>query len=105
MAAKYEESWQFDQNQSQLIDASIVALKECGFKIKGAHYEGGYIDAVAGVNIFSWSENILIDVSPDSVILAKSECAVPFQKVDWGKNSKNVKKFFSKLDKELSGYV
>lgn len=53
------------------------------------------------VNFSSWGENIDVDVfyisETSSQVIIKSECAMPTQIVDWGKNKQNVNKFYNQL--------
>ena len=53
------------------------------------------------VNFSSWGENIDVDVfylsETSSQVIIKSECAMPTQIVDWGKNKQNVNKLYNQL--------
>ena len=53
------------------------------------------------VNFSSWGENIDIDVfyvnDNASQVVIKSECSMPTQIIDWGKNKSNVNKIYNQL--------
>ncbi len=68
-----------------------------GFSIKGEFPDGlnGVIFKLsAGVSFSSWGENVDIHMFPyneqQTMIEIKSECDLPTQIVDWGKNRHNV---------------
>ncbi len=58
-----------------------------------------------GVSMSSWGEKITVTVTPlsDSVtsLHIHSECGMPTQVIDWGKNKKNVNSLFSHLEKYI----
>ncbi|MEE1109071.1 MAG: hypothetical protein UH229_03255 [Lachnospiraceae bacterium] len=44
------------------------------------------------VSLTSWGENVTVTAAPngnETVVMIRSECALPTQLVDWGKNSHN----------------
>lgn len=44
------------------------------------------------VSLTSWGENLTVTAAPngnETVVMIRSECALPTQLVDWGKNSHN----------------
>ncbi len=51
------------------------------------------IIASTGFNFRSWGERILINFLPDNSISITSQCSLPSQCFDWGKNRDNVSKF------------
>lgn len=55
------------------------------------------------VNLWSWGEKIFVEISDDGVVRAKSECLLPTQCFDWGKNSRNVKAFLGEVSRVASG--
>ena len=58
------------------------------------------------VSLTSWGENVTITVTPygaaQCVMHVRSECALPTQIVDWGKNGKNVNEILGYLTSGLS---
>src|SRR5262245_22369494 len=58
-----------------------------------------------GISLWSWGEVFTTEVEDDGVIHVRSECSMPTQCFDWGRNNSNVKKFLAELDKALeAGY-
>lgn len=53
-------------------------------------------------NLWSWGERMSVEVSPDGSVTARSECALPTQCFDWGKNRRNVEVFFAELTRAVS---
>jgi hypothetical protein len=54
-----------------------------------------------GMSIWSWGENFTITITPDGAVRMKSVCRFPFTIVSWGKNKRNVNRFFAGLKKVL----
>ena len=48
-------------------------------------------------SVWSWGENITIDISDKKAITIISKCICPVQLYDWGKNKENVELLISKL--------
>ncbi|MGB0523904.1 MAG: hypothetical protein ACPGJS_13135 [Flammeovirgaceae bacterium] len=99
MAAKFVKVERFFDDKETLIQNSILALEATGFTIKGVDERGGFIWAKTGVNMWSWGEEILVSISADGNVSIKSECVFATQIFDWGKNKKNVYRFFENLAK------
>ena len=64
-------------------------------KGEGPYSNGGVCFQVKhGMSFTSWGENITVALSPagtdQTSVLVRSECALPTQIFDWGKNRKNV---------------
>lgn len=60
------------------------------------HYE-----ASISVSMSSWGEKMKIDIASDGTVNVKSQGAFPLQWFDWGKNSRNVAKFFDQLSRAI----
>ena len=62
----------------------------------------------SSINLSSWGENIDITVlyinENSSQVIIKSECALPTQLIDWGKNKSNVEKIYNHLISCMTGY-
>lgn len=99
MAAKFEESKKYDLNKEELIIKVKEVLRLCKFKIINIDEKSGVIHAKSKLNIWSWTEDIIVTIEEDGQLNIKSECYLPTQILDWGKNKRNVRKFFSHLDK------
>ena len=58
--------------------------------------------AKVGVNLFSWGERLTVLLAEDGTVTARSEGVLPTQCIDWGKNERNIKKFFDELDRSVT---
>lgn len=61
------------------------------------------------VSLTSWGEKINIKLTPigenQTSVEVHSECALPTQVIDWGKNKENVRGIFYQLDSLLLQYI
>jgi hypothetical protein len=53
-------------------------------------------------NLFSWGERLTVWLAEDGTVSARSAGVVPTQCIDWGKNERNIKKFFDELDRSVT---
>lgn len=97
MAAKFEDSKKFALNKSQLLDKVKMVIEKCNFEIKSFDKDLGLIQAKTKISLWSWSENIEVRIQDDGHVKVKSECSLPSQFIDWGKNKRNVKQIFESL--------
>ena len=97
MTAKFEDSRKYNLGKSQLIENVKTALKKCKFRIKHIDEDGGLIRAKSRLSFWSWTEKIDVKIEDNGTVRMKSECSLPTQIIDWGKNKRNVRKFFSYL--------
>ena len=95
------DSQRFDLTQGDLVEVIRESLESLGWRYEMPS-QNQFV-ARNSLNLWSWSEKIAIDVSYDGVVKAKSECALPTQCIDWGKNSRNVKAFFGEVARLVSG--
>lgn len=102
MAAKFEETRVYKKEHERLVQGCEIALEDSNFKIKHVDYAQGVILAKAGFSMWSWSEEIIVRISVQGAVTIRSECVLPTQIVAWGKNKRNAKKFFRKLEKLLA---
>jgi len=83
----------------QLCRATADALTALGWPFLApspTHFE-----ARISMSMCSWGEKMKIDIAPDSTVNVKSQCAFPLQWFDWGRNSRNVEKFFDQLSRTV----
>jgi hypothetical protein len=98
MAAKYQQVREFPGTRDQLFQASQEAAKRGGLKVRQADPVTGRLEARAGFSFSSYGENVSIQVGDSgSTVDVRSECIWPTQLVDWGKNRRNVTRFFEQL--------
>jgi hypothetical protein len=94
-----EDVGRYDASGGELLDAVDQALEELGWD---ADYTGpSSLSARVGANWLSWGERVSIDVR-DGKVRVRSECVLPTQCIDWGKNRKNVDRLLDRLDLVLS---
>ena len=99
MTAKFEESRKFELGKSELMQSAKRALEKCNFKIAIIDEEKGWIRARTKLSWWSWTEVIDVDIKEDGILNIKSVCYFVAQIFAWGKNKRNVKAFFEKMEK------
>src|SRR3954466_15485986 len=68
----------------------------------GWHFERPTLNTFSArkrVNLLSWGEKIAVEVSHDGTVMIRSECLLPTQCIDWGKNKRNVDAFFDEVSR------
>lgn len=101
MTAKFQDFNSYNADKNQLFEQVKTALEKCNFPIESMNESEGVIQAKAKFNLWSWSEKIVIKIDDNGKVSMKSECSLPTQIIDWGKNKRNVKKFFKTLESLL----
>jgi len=96
MAAKSKQCINISGDKDSLFIKASKAANKSNFKIKAIDQDLGNIVAKTRFNLWSWSEKIHIYVADNQIDIV-SECAMPTQIMDWGKNKRNVKKFVQNL--------
>lgn len=105
MAANYSNSYIINANLGHICvtikDVRFFNFLNLKFKSEIPIQGGTMFQFSSGVNLASWGENIDITVlylnENSSQVIIKSECALPTQIVDWGRNQSNVEKIYSHL--------
>jgi hypothetical protein len=101
--AYHEEEVDYDVSRGELMDAALAALEELGWK--GRESGRWRISSSTGVSLWSWGETIIIHVTRDSTLHIRSECALPTQCLDWGRNQSVVRRFLARLDAVLDDFA
>lgn len=94
------ESRTYNRSLNEVLEASIRALKNCGFTIteKGQRI----VKASSGISLRSWGEDIQVKMSSTSKGIEVKITAEPkAQLFDLGKSEEDVSRFFSELEKQL----
>lgn len=85
----------------EVYDASLEALRKCGFEVK--ERKENSIKAMSGLSLLSWGESVEVFIKSEregvKVEVSSSPTAQLF---DWGKTGENVSRVFSNLESELS---
>lgn len=69
-------------------------------KVTGVTTSPPYVKAKTGVSMASWGAKVSVHIEPaqgGTAVRIRSECAIPLQLVDYGKNRKNVEQIASGL--------
>ena len=89
----------------ELFETSLEVLNELKWKVKRVDKPLLQITAKVGMSILSWGETVLITITrlddDNSVVSISSEST--HQIVDWGKNWRNIEKFFESIDNKMIG--
>jgi hypothetical protein len=101
MGAKYQATAQYPGTRADIVRVSQEVAAQSGFKVQEADPDAGSVKARAGFSIRSWGENISIHVDDTGTVQVTSQCLMPTQFVDYGKNKSNVKRFFTGLSARL----
>ena len=102
--AKKQERRTYEGSVEAVQQAVERALADERMKVQSSN--PGRIEAGANISIWSWGENVTVDLasaSPSSTIVTVTSASkIPITLFDWGKNKANIKKVFGRLDASLS---
>jgi uncharacterized ubiquitin-like protein YukD len=84
---------------ADLRQASRAALQSLKWQIR--QEKGEQITVSTDINLLSWGERVVLDFSQQGSVLVRSECSLPTQCFDWGKNKANVQKFLTQLEQHV----
>lgn len=101
MGARYQATARYSGTRADIVRASEEVAAQSGFKVKEVNPDGGSIRARAGFSFRSWGENISVHVDDAGTVQVTSECLMPTQFVDYGKNKSNVNRFLAGLSARL----
>jgi hypothetical protein len=75
-------------------DWIVYACQAAGLGVPrwGQGAMGGMWHVSPGVSLMSWGETMTIAPLAPNILRVRSECGMPTQCIDWGKNEKNVRK-------------
>lgn len=97
MARKFVAKREFSKAYDEIFAKCKEAIDHGGFLLKEADLTSGRIRGTTRAGWRSFGENIDIQVDQAGTVLVHSECTMPTQLVDWGKNRDNVTSFFDNL--------
>jgi hypothetical protein len=101
MGARYQATARYSGTRADIVRAAQEVAAQSGLKVREANPEEGLIKARAGFSFRSWGENISVHVDDAGTVQVTSECLMPTQLVDYGKNKSNVKRFLAGLSARL----
>jgi hypothetical protein len=96
----YSTEKKFDSQPDSIKLAIEKALTSLGWEYDQT--VSGSFKGHIGMSFWSWGENFTITPSPDGTVRMKSVCSFPLTLVSWGKNKRNVNKFFAALNNALN---
>lgn len=100
MANSYTESLQLNVPLEQAKAKAEEALLKAGFKMSRWIESNQAFYSESAITIWSWGEDIVVrfeEKGAETLVWFTSSCKLATQFIDWGKNKKNVKKFFIAL--------
>jgi hypothetical protein len=99
--ARFTERRTFPDHQDALLAAVKSAMENLGWRYTVLW--GEEFQASVPISGWSWGEKLSVKVLPGGVIQAESKCAgYRPQLFDFGKNKKNVKAFFDRIERMTS---
>ena len=101
VGAKYQGGGRYPGTRADIVRASAAVAEQCGFKVEEASPDGGSLKARTGFSFRSWGENISVQVDDAGTVQVTSQCLLPTQFVDYGKNKSNVSRFLAGLTARL----
>lgn len=96
MPANHQSSMALSAGRSEVFEACLKAVDQCGFRVVASNPETGQIEARTKMGFRSWGEIITITVGAEGTVGIKSACR-GLQMVDYGKNKANVNALSSAL--------
>lgn len=97
MGARYQGAVRLPGTRGQVIAASQEAAGRSGFRVKAVDPAAGLVHAETRTSMWSWGEKVTIHVDGYNQVSVTSQCLLPTQLIDWGKNKRNVNRFFGHL--------
>lgn len=101
VTAHYQESRKYDKPVQELIELVGKALEDINAKKIAYNSSTSVFSAKLEGSIWSWSEILEINLESsehETTVAFSSQCSLPSQILDWGKNRRNSKRFFNKLE-------
>jgi len=108
MAASAEKTLFIDVPFDRVFGMMITVMTNIGIKSYTCDPATKIFSASTGMNLASYGEDLMIAITPTvkgSAVRIRSECSMPTQLVDWGKNKKNIDRFAQELGRLLGAPV
>lgn len=93
----------YSQGYDRVFSAAVDAVTLLSWDITVAQKDAGVITAKTPLSLTTWGDKVTVRIFPPDSLRADSLTRVGFtsgtdQAIDWGKNSRNQRKFFEKLN-------
>jgi hypothetical protein len=95
----YKEKRTYRLSKSELDVAISTTLHD--LKWEHLHPNAGEFQGSRPISIWSWGERYRIRVFDKGDVEMFSQCKFPLTVVSWGKNKRNVRRFFQSLEKAI----
>lgn len=102
MSVRRESQQRFDKPLPAIQQAVDGALRHIGASSIQWWPDGSGVSASIAMGFFSWGEQLTVRLSPTGDVHIQSQCAFPLQLVDWGKNSRNCRRFLEAVAQFLT---
>ena len=96
--AKYEEVRYSGKDNDEILEAVMIVIPKLGWQV--TEREDYFLTGKTLTGSLSLGERIYIRIKNQKIGI-RSECAIPTQLIDFGKNKMMVRLFFEALEKEL----
>ena len=93
--ARFRRDCRFNLSQHELLSDVGRALDVLGWTHQ--RVSASAFKAHINASLYSWGEELLVEIAPDGTVTTESKCALTTQCFDWGKNRENVERFFARL--------
>lgn len=100
LPAKAEETRRYGLHYDLLNNAAINAVNALGWRYNT--YAPYQFSLRINASFWSWGELVNVNIYGDGTVYVGSQCSFPIQWFDWGKNKKNIARFFAMLDYYIS---
>jgi len=100
--SKIRHQKEFDLPKDILFDKMAEVLTEAGFAVRHADKTSGNLFATAKTTIWSWGENIYVEIKEHNGLTKIDFCSVCFfGMISWGKNERNYERMMDTFENSL----
>ncbi len=101
--AKIRRQDEFDIAKDILFDKLVEVLSDAGFTVRYTDKGKGVLFATSRISMFSWGENIYVDMTEKDNKTVVDFCSASFfGAVSWGRNEKNYKDLLETFENSLT---
>jgi len=102
LTSKVRHQVEYDLPKDILFEKMKEVLTEAGFKVRHADKDAGILVATSAISLYSWGENIYVDITESSGKTKVDFCsACFFGIVSWGRNEKNYERMMETFENSL----
>lgn len=97
----FSENRSYNRTYEQIYNACIKAMSNHGWNITRSDKSNGILLAITPMSLMSWGEEIKIELNKINKKIEIKVRSDSRQSINWGKDSKNVNKFYSAIENIL----